>query len=83
VTIRIWFKQFFLVTVLIGIVLTIIMSFFIQPEMYEPFLSPFDAWEIFGALLWYAALGFVYSMVSQMGFFAFLVIHQLEASMKH
>lgn len=76
VTIRIWFKQFFLVTVLLGIVSTLIMSFFIQPEMYEPFLSPFDAWEIFGALMWYSALGFVYSMVSQMGFFAFLVIHQ-------
>ncbi|MGM8216128.1 KinB-signaling pathway activation protein [Bacillaceae bacterium W0354] len=75
-TLRVWFKQFFLATLIIGAVSTILTSFFVQQEAYEPFLNPFNAWEIFGAILWYIVLGFVYSIISQMGFFAYLVIHQ-------
>lgn len=75
-TLRVWFKHFFLITLLIGAVVTVITSFFVQPDAYEPYLDPIDAWEIFGAVLWYIVLGFVYSIVSQMGFFAYLVVHQ-------
>ncbi|GAA0468030.1 KinB-signaling pathway activation protein [Alkalibacillus silvisoli] len=74
-TIRVWFK-FFITLLAIGAVSTVITSFFVSPHAYEPYLNPFNAWEIFGAVLWYSGYGLVYSVIAQMGFFAYLTIHQ-------
>ncbi|WP_035512904.1 KinB-signaling pathway activation protein [Halalkalibacillus halophilus] len=74
-TIRAWLK-FFTTLLFIGAVTTVVTSFFVQPDAYEPYLNPINWWEIFGALVWFTALGLVYSVISQMGFFAYLTVHQ-------
>ncbi|WP_188207953.1 KinB-signaling pathway activation protein [Alkalibacillus aidingensis] len=74
-TVRIWFR-FFITLLVIGALSTVITSFFVQSHAYEPYLDPFNTWEIFGALLWYAGYGLVYSVIAQMGFFAYLTLHQ-------
>ncbi|RPF50045.1 KinB signaling pathway activation protein [Aquisalibacillus elongatus] len=74
-TIRKWLK-FFSTALLIGAVTTIITSFFVQTDAYTPYLDPFDLWNITGALFWFLGWGLVYSVISQMGFFAYLTIHQ-------
>ncbi len=45
------------------------------------FLSPLNIWEIFGALLWFTGVGLIFSIVSQMGFFAYLWINQFGLSL--
>lgn len=44
------------------------------------FLDPFNAWELFGALIWFMGIGFLFSVVSQTGFFAYLFINQFGLS---
>ncbi|GEN46967.1 KinB-signaling pathway activation protein [Alkalibacillus haloalkaliphilus] len=74
-TIRVWLK-FFIMLLAIGAISTVITSFFVSTHAYEPYLNPFDPWEIFGALLWYSGYGLVFSVIAQMGFFAYLTLHQ-------
>ncbi|PKR76537.1 KinB-signaling pathway activation protein [Halalkalibacillus sediminis] len=75
-TVRAWLK-FFTTLLFIGAITTVVTSFFVQPHAYEPYISPFNGWEIFGALIWFIGLGLVYSVISQMGFFAYLTLHQI------
>nr|WP_153738475.1 KinB-signaling pathway activation protein [Aquibacillus halophilus] len=65
---------------LIGASSTLITSFFVKSESYKEFLQPFDLFEVFGLFLFFVALGFVFSLVSQMGFFAYLTINQFGLS---
>ncbi|MFD2640068.1 KinB-signaling pathway activation protein [Piscibacillus salipiscarius] len=74
-TIRKWLK-FFLVSLVIGAVTTVITSFFVQTHAYTPYLEQIDLWNLLGAILWFIGWGLVYSVISQMGFFAYLTVHQ-------
>ncbi|WP_175616030.1 KinB-signaling pathway activation protein [Piscibacillus halophilus] len=74
-TIRKWLR-FFSMALLIGAVVTVITSFFVQADAYTPYLEPFDLWNLTGAVLWFIGWGLVYSVISQMGFFAYLTVHQ-------
>ncbi|WP_102029448.1 KinB-signaling pathway activation protein [Salirhabdus sp. Marseille-P4669] len=64
-------------TLLLGAIVAILMSFFVKSSSYSANLSPFDTWEIFGLLIWFAGIGFLFSIVSQTGFFAYLVLNQI------
>nr|WP_255639821.1 KinB-signaling pathway activation protein [Aquibacillus saliphilus] len=66
---------------LIGAVSTLITSFFVKSQSYREFLQPFDLFEVFGLFVFFIALGFVFSLISQMGFFAYLTINQFGLSM--
>ncbi|WP_082235731.1 KinB-signaling pathway activation protein [Halobacillus massiliensis] len=68
--------RLFLTTLLIGGVLTLVSSFIIKSESYAAVLQPFDIVELLGLLLFFSGLGFIFSVISQMGFFAYLTIHQ-------
>ncbi|MBO8157524.1 MAG: KinB-signaling pathway activation protein [Bacillaceae bacterium] len=74
-TIKKWIRLF-LSTLIVGGLTTTITSFFIKPESYTEYLQPFDIWEISGAVIWFMAMGFTFSVISQMGFFAYLTVNQ-------
>lgn len=68
--------RLFLSTLLLGSVSTIVTSFFVKHEDYVNFLQPFNLFELFGLLVFFTALGCVFSLISQMGFFAYLTVNQ-------
>ncbi|GAB2567605.1 KinB-signaling pathway activation protein [Gracilibacillus alcaliphilus] len=68
--------RLFFSTLTVGGVSTLIASFFVKSSVYAEFISPFDWFEILGLLIFFLALGFVFSLVSQMGFFAYLTVNQ-------
>lgn len=74
-TIRNWLK-FSSVTFLLGLLGAVITSFFVRADAYQEYMDPLNMWELTGTFLWFAALGLLYSVISQMGFFAYLTVHQ-------
>ena len=76
-TIRNWFK-FFLNAMLIGGVVTGVLGLFIRWD--DAFAKYFEAsqWsEFFAAFAFMVIMGFTISVITQMGFFAYLTIHQM------
>nr|WP_239584464.1 KinB-signaling pathway activation protein [Aquibacillus albus] len=73
--------RLFFSTLLIGAISTLITSFFVKAESYKEFLQPFDLFELFGLFVFFIALGMVFSLISQMGFFAYLTINQFGLGM--
>lgn len=72
---RNWVKMF-LTTLAIGGVAGLVTSFFVKTDSYTKWLSPFDFFELFGVFIFFIGLGFVFSLVSQTGFFAYLFINR-------
>ncbi|MCP3033544.1 KinB-signaling pathway activation protein [Halobacillus sp. A1] len=68
--------RLFLTTLMIGGVLTLLSSFIIKSDSYAEVFQPFQMFELLGLLLFFSGLGFIFSVISQMGFFAYLTIHQ-------
>ncbi|MCP3029606.1 KinB-signaling pathway activation protein [Halobacillus sp. A5] len=68
--------RLFLTTLLIGGVLTLLSSFIIKSNSYAEVFQPFQMFELLGLLLFFSGLGFIFSIISQMGFFAYLTVHQ-------
>lgn len=77
--IRKYFGLFFK-TMFIGGIAASITSFFVRSEIYAENLDPFNWFGLLGVLLWYLLYGFLYSMISQAGFFAYLFIHRFGLS---
>lgn len=76
-TIRNWLK-FFLNAMLIGGVVTGVLGLFIRWD--DAFAKYFEAsqWsEFFAAFAFMVIMGFTISVITQMGFFAYLTIHQM------
>lgn len=76
-TIRNWFK-FFLNAMLIGGFITGILGLFIRWD--DAFAKYFEAgqWgEFFAAFAFMIVMGFTVSVIAQMGYFAYLTIHQM------
>lgn len=71
----------FLTTLLWGGVITLVVSFFVQSEHYATALNPFSIWEVIILTLMYLGLGFIFSVISQMAFFAYLTVHQFGLGM--
>lgn len=74
-TIRNWVK-FFFNGLLIGGFVTAVMGLIVRWEFFSELLSAGEIGQFAGALLWMVFLGFTMSVVAQMGFFAYLTIHQ-------
>jgi KinB signaling pathway activation protein len=75
VTIRNWIK-FFFNALLIGGFSTAVVGLIVRWEFFSQYLASGEIWQFIGALLWMVFLGFTMSVVTQMGFFAYLTIHQ-------
>ncbi|MGP4070501.1 KinB-signaling pathway activation protein [Halobacillus sp. B29] len=68
--------RLFLTTLLLGGVLTLVTSFIFKQNSYAEVLQPFQLFELVGLLLFFSGLGFIFSVISQMGFFAYLTVNQ-------
>lgn len=79
-TIRNWIK-FFFNALLIGGIVTAVMGLIVRWEFFSQYLTDGEIWQFIGALLWMVALGFTMSVVAQMGFFAYLTVHQFGVNM--
>lgn len=77
VTIRNWLK-FALRALIIGGLVTGVMSLIVRwGNFYGPHFSNGELTEAISGLLWFVFLGFTISMVCQMGYFAYLTVHQI------
>ncbi|MFB3165325.1 KinB-signaling pathway activation protein [Neobacillus sp. 179-J 1A1 HS] len=74
-TSRIWVRLF-MTTLLIGGITSAIVGFIINWNEYVHYFTEFRIINILSALFWFILWGFLYSVVSQMGFFAYLTVHR-------
>jgi KinB signaling pathway activation protein len=63
-------------TLLIGGITSAIVGFIINWNDYVHYFTEFRIINILSALFWFILWGFLYSVVSQMGFFAYLTVHR-------
>jgi len=75
VTSRKWVRLF-LTTLLWGGLSGVLVSFFAKSDTYAKALQPFSISEVFGLIFMFLGLGFIFSVISQMGFFAYLTVNQ-------
>ncbi|AXI07661.1 KinB-signaling pathway activation protein [Oceanobacillus zhaokaii] len=68
--------NFLFKTLIIGGIAGLVISFFVQAEVYAANLSPFNIMEILGLIVFNIGLGFTFSALSMTGFFAYLFIHR-------
>src|SRR5699024_6738447 len=71
----------FLKTLIIGGLVGLITSFFVETDKYKMFMNPFDLFELSGLVIFFIGIGLVFSVVSQTGFFAYLFINQFGLGM--
>jgi KinB signaling pathway activation protein len=75
VTSRNWVKLF-MSTLFIGGIVTGITGFIVRWSEFAPFFTTFNITEILAILVWLIGVGFIFSLLSQAGFFAYLTIHR-------
>lgn len=74
-TSRNWVKLF-ISTLLIGGITTGITGFIVRWDEFVPFFIDFNIVEILAILFWLFGVGFIFSLLSQAGFFAYLTVHR-------
>lgn len=72
---RNWVKLF-LSTLAIGGITTGIIGFALKWSEYQSLFTQFKIIEILSILLWLVGVGFIFSIISQAGFFAYLTVHR-------
>ncbi|UOB79236.1 KinB signaling pathway activation protein KbaA [Bacillus sp. ZJS3] len=77
---RKWVRLFF-TTLFLGGISTVIIGFVLEWDKYAKFFQNFDGKEIFAVSFWLMGVGFIFSVISQMGFFAYLTIHRFGLGM--
>ncbi|WP_407271402.1 KinB-signaling pathway activation protein [Radiobacillus sp. PE A8.2] len=68
-------------TLFLGAISAIITSFFVKTDSYTEYLQPINYFQLLGIVLFIIGLGLVFSLISQMGFFAYLTINQFGLGM--
>ncbi|MDQ0233518.1 KinB-signaling pathway activation protein [Metabacillus malikii] len=68
--------RFFLSNLLIGGLTTGVIGFALKWSEYKVLFSEFDIMEILSILFWLFGVGLIFSVISQMGFFAYLTVHR-------
>ncbi len=77
---RKWVRLFF-TTLFLGGVSTVIIGFVLEWDKYAKFFQNLDGKEILAVSFWLMGVGFIFSVISQMGFFAYLTIHRFGLGM--
>ena len=77
---RKWVRLFF-TTLFLGGVSTVIIGFVLEWDKYAKLFQNFDGKEILAVSFWLMGVGFIFSVISQMGFFAYLTIHRFGLGM--
>jgi KinB signaling pathway activation protein len=75
VTSRIWVKLF-LRTLLVGGVTTAVLGFIVRWSEFQSYFTEFQIIDILATTIWLLFMGFLFSVISQMGFFAYLTVHR-------
>lgn len=73
--------KFLFNTFVIGGASGVIISFFVKWDTYATHLNPIDWMELLGLLIFFAGLGFTFSVISMTGYFAYLYIHRFGISL--
>jgi KinB signaling pathway activation protein len=73
--------KLFLTTLVIGGFTTAITGFIVRWNEFLPYFNQMRILDIAAAVLWFIVMGFLFSVVSQMGFFAYLTIHRFGLGM--
>ncbi|RKQ32272.1 KinB-signaling pathway activation protein [Oceanobacillus halophilus] len=73
--------HFLFKTAIIGGVAGLIISFFVQYNVYAANLSPFNFMELIGLIIFNIGLGLTFSVLSMTGFFAYLFVHRYGISL--
>ncbi|MCY8956407.1 KinB signaling pathway activation protein KbaA [Bacillus cereus] len=73
--------RLFLTTLFLGGISTVIIGFVLEWDKYNEFFQNFDGKEILAVSFWLMGVGFIFSVISQMGFFAYLTIHRFGLGM--
>ncbi len=68
--------RLFLTTLGLGGITTAVTGFAIRWSEYQKLFTELHVGEIFAVLIWFIGFGFIFSVISQMGFFAYLTIHR-------
>ncbi|WP_312499767.1 KinB-signaling pathway activation protein, partial [Bacillus luti] len=68
--------RLFLTTLFLGGISTVFIGFVLEWDEYAKFFQNFDVKEILAISFWLMGVGFIFSVISQMGFFAYLTIHR-------
>jgi KinB signaling pathway activation protein len=68
--------KLFFSTLFIGGVITGITGFIVRWNEFEPYFEEFNMAKIVSTFIWLFGIGLIFSLVSQMGFFAYLTIHR-------
>ncbi|MCD7036618.1 KinB-signaling pathway activation protein [Metabacillus sp. GX 13764] len=73
--------RFFLTNLLIGAAAAIIMGFGLQAGKYAVMVKNADIKELSSLFILFAGWGLIFSVLSQMGFFAYLTVHRFGLGM--
>ncbi|MBA2873230.1 KinB signaling pathway activation protein [Anoxybacillus calidus] len=68
--------RLFLTTLIVGGITTGITGFAVRWSEYKDLFLEMNMGEILASLLWFIGVGFIFSIISQMGFFAYLTVHR-------
>ncbi|WP_053364807.1 KinB-signaling pathway activation protein [Bacillus sp. FJAT-27245] len=74
-TSRNWVKLF-INTLMLGALTTVITGFIVRWDKFEPLFTHVQVLEILSVLIWLVGVGLIFSLLSQMGFFAYLTVHR-------
>ncbi|HZH61168.1 MAG TPA: KinB-signaling pathway activation protein [Metabacillus sp.] len=68
--------RLFLSTLFVGGITTGVIGFLLKWSEYKDLFLRFDVIEILSVLFWLFGVGLIFSVISQMGFFAYLTVHR-------
>lgn len=68
--------KLFFSTLLLGGFTTGFVGFIVRWDEFEPYFSKFQVLDIIMSLFWLVGVGLIFSLLSQMGFFAYLTVHR-------
>ncbi len=68
--------KLFFTTLLVGGVVTVLTAFIVRWNEFLPYFTDFAILKILATVIWMFVLGMVFSVLSQMGFFAYLTVHR-------
>lgn len=68
--------KLFFSTLLIGGLVTGITGFIVRWDEFSSYFTDFNLVKILSTFIWLFGIGLIFSLVSQMGFFAYLTIHR-------
>lgn len=74
-TSRNWVRLFFS-TLIVGGLTTGILGFVIRWSEFQEYFIEFNISSILSTFVWLVGVGFIFSVISQVGYFAYLTIHQ-------